>query len=324
MTQLPARFANRQSRRQLATAVTAGLGVSSPPYVSIEGGQFTLIDENGEQEIVETKHLDCVIIDTNVEVKIQRVFWGVNKPYSRDGSPPVCFSDNGIGASRNAQEPQSANCGACKWSEWGSAMSQLTGKGVPACKTIKKIAVLVPGWDFPFLLRVPVMSHENLRAYGEKFRGQEFDVSEVTTRVSFVHGAVGQIAFEATGYTDDATEAEIQKILDSKKTDALIGRGDLPISSELPAPKPVQQIAQQGPAAPFAGQQQEPPRRGRKLKAETALPTAPPGEQSPLPPFLQPKPAGNSGPASGIVTNAPPPNADLEKSLASVFGLPTK
>src|SRR6266702_2945046 len=117
MTQLPARFANRTGRRQLATAVTAGLGAASPPYVSIEGGAFTLVDAGGNKQPVETKHLDCVIFDTNTEVGIQRVFWG-NKPYNPAGGsvPPVCFSDNGIGASRNAQEPQSASCQACQWS----------------------------------------------------------------------------------------------------------------------------------------------------------------------------------------------------------------
>lgn len=354
MTQLPARFANRQNRRQIVNAVTAGLGVSSPPYVSIKGGAFTLVDAGGNQVPVETKHLDCVIFDTNTEVAIQRTFWG-NKPYNPNATgyePPVCFSDNGIGASRNAQEPQSASCQACQWSAWGSATSKMTGKGVPACQSIKKVAVLVPGWDFPFLLRVPVMSHENLRQYGDKFRGQDFDVSEVVTRVSFVHGAVGQLQFEATGFTDDETEEVISKLLADKRTDSLVGRGDLPVSAELAAPKPVAQVEQKQwqehaqalgqkekapkPVAqvenndwpvekgvsPFGGAagQQDPKPAGRGRK-----PAAPPnGDMAGdgVPPFLRRSAPQANGPASGIVTNAPPPNADLEKSLQSVFGLP--
>lgn len=351
MTQLPARFANRQNRRQLVNAMTAGLGVSSPPYVSIKGGAFTLVDAGGNQVPVETKHLDCVIFDTNTEVAIQRTFWG-NKPYNPASSgyePPVCFSDNGIGASRNAQEPQSASCQACPQSAWGSATSKVTGKGVPACQSIKKVAVLVPGWDFPFLLRVPVMSHENLRQYGDKFRGQDFDVSEVITRVSFVHGAVGQLQFEATGFTDDETEETIAKLLADKRTDSLVGRGDLPVSAELagagiatrplPAPSAASQSTAMGspgaesvaasvpttsPSSPFGGAagQQEAKPAGRSKKPAASGPGNANSPDDGVPPFLRRSTPQANGPASGIVTNAPPPNADLEKSLQSVFGLP--
>ena len=344
-TQLPARFANRKERRQIAASVVTGLGSASPPYVSIKGGSFTLVDANGEQEPVESKYLDCVIFDTSREVPIQRVFWGKDRPFDPNADayvPPDCFSDNGIGASRSAVAPQSASCQTCQWNVWGSAVSRVSGKGVKACHAIKKVAVIVPGWDFPFLLRVPVMSHENLRVYGDKFRGQEFDVSEVITRVSLVHGAVGQLDFQALGFTDDETEALVQKVLASHITDALIGRGDLVVQGALPAPGLHQDPALNSPPQSLQAQPlpvsnvqpnppsvlpADPPKQKRTRKpAESAVPApfagpaqAQPGDGS-IPPFLRRQQAV---PAHGIQSNVPTPTAELEAQLNSVFGLKT-
>src|ERR1700758_699396 len=286
---LPARFAGRQTRRNIVQAVTSGLGTAAPPYVSIKGGNFTLVDANGEEEPVETKWLDCVIFDTNLDVAIQRVFWGgkIYNPNASDYEPPVCWSDNGIGASAQATEPQSQSCQTCPQNAWGSAVSKVTGKPVKACHVIKKVAVLpiegkveadgtytgVISYNFPFLLRVPVMSHDNLRAYGDKFKGQQFDVSDVVTRITFVHGQVGQLDFNAAGFTDEGTEALIQKFLAAHVTDGLVGRGDKPWTGALPAPQQEApgklQAPAQPPAAlpttPFQEQPaQEPTRRGRK------------------------------------------------------------
>jgi hypothetical protein len=241
--QLPARFANRQTRRAVATGVATGLGSASPPFISIKGGAFTLVDANGEQSPVESKYLDCVIFDVNAEVTVQRVYWGKDRPFDPGSDayqPPLCFSDNGIGASRNAQEPQSPSCQMCPQHVWGSAVSKISGKGVKACGAIKKVAVLAmvgkeTAYDFPFLLRVPIMSHENLRVYSDKFKGKDFDVSDVVTRVSFVHGAVGVLDFEAVDFTGDDVEALVQKAIESHVTDAMIGRGDMPVQGSVPA-----------------------------------------------------------------------------------------
>ena len=354
--QLPARFANRQNRRNLVQAVTAGLGMASPPYVSIKGGMFTLIDANGEQEPVETKYLDCVIIDTQRpdqgEATVQRVFWGskVFNPNADAYEPPDCWSDNGIGASANAIDPQSQSCQTCPQNTWGSAVSKVTGKPIKACHVIKKVAIVpvelkqdakgVPIYsdggmvtaehieDFPFLLRVPVMSHENLRAYSSKFAGQNFDISEVVTRITFVHGQVGQLDFQSAGFTDEATETAVQKYLAAKMTDALVGRGDRPWTGSLPAPAQQAQIEkpQQAPSSvqgePFKQQEETSAKRGRKSR--TAPQEAAQSDSGGIPPFLQRAAQTQpNGPAGGIVHGASAPNAELEAALVNVFGLKT-
>jgi hypothetical protein len=338
-TQLPARFANRP-KRNVAEQTVEGLGSAAPPYVSIAGGSFTLIDGNGEREPIAGKHLDAVIIDTNA---LSRVYWGKDAKYDPSADSyqaPLCFSDNGIGASRNAQQPQSANCQTCPQNVWGSAVSKLTGKPVKACSAMKKVALLVDGWDFPFLLRVPVMSHDNLRAYGDKFKGQEFDVSDVTTRITFVHGHTGQLDFNALGFTDDEIEALVQKVLAAKMTDSLVGRGDVPVQGVLPAPQEARPLPPPAQSAPFpstptATAQTESAlpataasssKRGRKPKAEPAAPAGGPFGGAPaepgVPPFLQR--AATPAPQHGIQTNAPSPTAEMDAALQSVFGLNTK
>jgi hypothetical protein len=349
--QLPARFANRQERRSIAEAVTSGLGMASPPYVSIKGGQFTLVDANGEQEPVETKWLDCVIFDTNLDVPIQRVFWGPERPFNPNADaylPPTCFSDNGVGASAQAADPQSTSCQMCKWNRFDFVSKVDPTKKTKACHAIKKVAVLpVEGkvgqdgsyvaehfYDFPFLLRVPVMSHDNLRAYGDKFKGQKFDVSDVVTRITFVHGQVGQLDFNVAGFTDEGTEALIQKFLAQHLTDGLVGRGDRPWTGALPAPqqdrepdpRPLLAPVQSAPSAPIStpapilpSAAETPAKRNRRKAADAPAPA--PIDTS-LPPFLQrQQPAGQ--PQHGIQQNAPPPNAELESALANVFGLKT-
>jgi hypothetical protein len=342
VNQLPAHILNRQ-RKPILAAVSAGLGSASPPYVSIKGGAFTLIDANGEQEPIDSKYLDCVIFDVHETVAIQRVFWGLDaqgrpKPFDPNSDSyeaPTCFSDNGVGASVNSQEPQSTNCNTCKWNVWGSATSRVTGKPTKACGATKKVVVLVPGWDTPFLLRVPVMSHDNLRAYSSKFAGQQFDVSDIVTRISFVHGQVGQLDFDAApqGFIDEATAKRIEDLLSRHVTDPLVGRGDVAVQGQIATPAQTQALPQQaqaavqqtvGQASPF--QQAEPAKPARKPRTPKAEPAPAQAGDENIPPFLRraaEQPPAQTEKNTGIVNNAPPPNDELQAALANVFGLPT-
>lgn len=348
--QLPARLQNRQlaEHKQIAGALSAGLGSTQPPYISIMGGAFTLIDASGEQIPVETKHLDCVIFDVNMDVAVQRVFWGLGpdgqpKQFDDSGSPPSCFSDNGIGASRNATKPESAQCATCQYKAFNWVSKRDPSKRSSACRPIKKIAVVVPGYDIPFLLRVPVTSHENLLVYANKFKGQKFDAPDVVTRISFVHGEVGQLNFDAVGFTDDETDALVQKLTAANAGDMLVGRGDVAIgalpspqiASQPAAPQPALQAPAQPPAqAPVFAPEPAPVKRGRKSKAEPApaqgAPFAATNGEGDVPPFLRrDQPAASQPafmqpqPAHGIQQNVPSPTAEMEKQLDSIFGLKT-
>lgn len=263
--QLPAHLANR-TRRDLALQVATGLAGLTPPYVSINAGQFTLVNASGDATPLNSLTLDCVILDTlNL---VSRVFWGVNEqgrknvPDPSNPQPPLCFSDNGVGASANAQEPQSATCAGCRWNQWGSAISNRTNQGIKACDSLKKIAVMVAQDPrHPWLLRVPVMSHDNLAKYAHSFAGQQFDVTDLWTRVTIVpqQGAGYALTFEPSfkydqskGFVDEQVAQLTDGWVQARMTDQVIGRGDPPWTGQALA-APVQREALPPPQPALAG-----------------------------------------------------------------------
>ena len=249
MNQLPAYIQNRPSRR-LAQRVSENLGTSSPPYLSIMGNKFTLVDAAGNEQPIPTyeadpakcmrgqnpgPYADVVIVDVNDHVS--RIFYDVPfDPTAQSYQPPTCFSHNGVAPSKLASSPQSPTCAACPQAAWGSATSNVSGKPIPACAQYQQIAVLVGGHDIPFLLRIPPNSLKNYRAYAEQFRGQPFDMDGVVTRLSFI--SQGTIAFIPSDYAPQQMLALSDKLIGVKATDAMVGRLDAPIQGMLPSPAP--------------------------------------------------------------------------------------
>lgn len=263
MNQLPAFLQNRPSRNLAQTAI-ANLGVGSPPYLSIMGNRLALIDAVGEEIPVQTydpktgPYIDVVLID--LLERTSKIYYDkAFDPGAQQYEPPACFSDNGVGPSRNAAKPQSPTCASCPQSAWGSKVSAVSGKGVKACADIQKTAFIVAGYDMPFLLRVPPNSRTNLRNYLHKFQGQQVDVPNVITRVSFEQGAIGTLKFDAVNYIDETMFGQSEKLLMAKATDAMLGRTDMPRQDALPAPAqpaplPLQapQVQQPAPFVPSA------------------------------------------------------------------------
>lgn len=296
MTQVPAHLANRQSRH-LADTASAGLGAASPPFLSIQGNRFTLIDAVGDELPVQTydprigPYLDCVLLDF-LEVTSKVYYDKPFDPQAQQYEPPACFSDNGVGPSRSAARPQARTCAECPNGMWGSKMSAVTGKQVKACNDVQKIAILVPGYEMPFLLRLPPGSRTNLRGYLHKFKGQQFDVDTVITRITFEPSGIGVLKFEGTGFIDEATMGQCDKLLAAKATDTLVGRGDLPRDA-LPAP-----AALPGQAA-VADKPLSNPAPFQPVPMPLAAPSAAPAPSTP--PTAQPAPGAVPAAAS------PPP-----------------
>jgi len=289
---------------KIAETGRAGLQVRSPPYVSIQGGAFTLVDAGGNKVPWPLPYIDCVIVD--VSPVMSRVFWGVDEhgyvtsfdPMAQAYGPPICFSDNGVGASARAPKPQATRCDGCQWSVWGSAISRRDNQGIPACSSMKKLGLFIhgatpEGKEWPFLLRVPIMSREDLDRYLVSFVGHQFDVNRVWTRISFVHGLQGRITFDTTytfdkrySFIDPTTAAITKRIMDARMTDELVGRND---------------VVWQGPA----------------MIASTPTPalTQPSNPSTPgggtLPPTAAPPPTAPAAPPVGLPTppaaGAPPP-----------------
>lgn len=344
--QLPAFLQN--STRAIAAQALAGLSQGSPAHISIRQNRFRLVDSGGQEKLVETFHIDVVIADANPH--ISHVFYkDAFDPASTDYKPPACYSDNGVGPSEAALDPQSATCASCPHSAWGSATSNVTGKDTKACNDSKKLACLVPGLapGLAFMLRVPPASLKNLAAYvaglnGQVTGGRRVDVTDVITRLSFDAKTQGVLNFQAVNWIDE----EIFNLLEEKGPNPypqLTGANDVPRVAALPAPKveapaavvapPVQEFAQapapqpgfgvgsasggfapNPAAAGFTTSAPESAKRRRRTNAEMEADAA-----------AKAVPQGFGAPAPkaefGIVQDAPAPDTQLSAAISEAFNL---
>lgn len=349
---LPAYLLNRQSGK-IAQNLIGNLGAGTPPFISLKANRFTLIDSAGAEEPVETydpkigPYLDCVIVDSNDH--LSKVYYDkAFDPNAQQYEPPACFSDNGIGPSRSAAKPQARTCAECPQGAWGSKTSAVSGKGIKACSDQQKLAILIPGDDVIFLLRVPPNSLSNLRGYTAKFVGQQVDVSDVVTRIWFE--SQGTVQFAATTFIDEATAGQREKVLVAKGTDALVGRTDMPRqdalgsptqappaqitaqpaaqSVETPAFVPSQPAAQSSPVtqtpaggAPTASPSDLTPTGRPRRKRNTAAAEAPPQPAgAPMASFRPAVPEQAAQPGSFGIQPGSTPSPEIESTLNSIFG----
>jgi hypothetical protein len=323
--QLPAhllRFA-QQRTRSVADDVASGIGSASPPYISIEGGRFTLVDADGNKENVGDydKELgvfvDVIIIDTNKNVS--RIYY--KDAYNSQQTafvPPDCWSDNGIAPSRACSLPQAATCASCPMAEWGSKVNPQTGKGVPACGSYKKVAVIHPAsGKMLFLMRIPPASLKNVKAYVDQVTAQvvngvRLDVSDIVTRIHFEQDKTGVLNFIPISYISDQQVEWREQAYEAKITDALVGRNDVPIGEDRRA-----QIAGSRANAPATGQPAQLP--SAQPPAPAASGTAAPLSQRAM--DARPPQGGNAPPpprgrgtrtVTKPKTEAPAPKAQLE------------
>lgn len=245
--QIPAYLLARQSRG-VADTLAANLGSGSPPYISIKGNRFTLVDAADNTRAVGAMdpklgiYLDVVLIDSNPHTS--KVYYAeAFDPNAAEMLPPTCFSDNGIGPSAQAQKPQSPTCAACPYNVWGSDTSKMTGKATKACNDVQKLAAILPGdsQGIVFLLRVPPASRKFLGKYAKSLRGMSLgtraaDLTDVVTRITFDPQAVGILNFTAVSFVDEATATRTDKLLTEKATLDIVGANDKPYQGAIAAP----------------------------------------------------------------------------------------
>ena len=334
MTNLPA-YLQTTKRPLLAETIAGNVGAAAPPYVSIMGNRFTLIDAVGDEEPVTTAdpktgmpYLDACIIDAGDHES--KIYYA--KPFdasAQSWSPPDCWSDNGFAPSRNASLPQSPTCGACPKAVWGSATSRVTNKGIPACSKYQKVALMIAGDEVCFLLRVPPNSLKNLRDYVHKFKGQAFDIRDVVTRVSFDKDTLGTLTFQALNIIDESMCKQREALLNAKATDVLVGRGDMPREGAAlaanPTPAAIAAPVAATPLTPTAQPQQvvqqpataaspsEQPRRRRRSASQPEQ-AAPAAAAPTTAPFAQPGQPANFG-----IAQANPPTNEINQMLDTLF-----
>lgn len=312
--QLPANLASRQ-RRSVIEDMTAGIGSSRGPHISIRGGRFWLVTAAGMETAVQTFHLDIVIVDANKHPA--KVFF--DGPYVQGQDvPPVCFSDNGTGPSTQSMEPQSPTCAICPWNARGSDTT-FSGQPTKACQDRKKVAAIIP--DDPtvtvYEFQIPPGSVTNLKAYSNALReqptnvaGRKLDVADVVTRVTFDPAKQFTMLFQAVALADDDRTIQLIDYIDANKlADVAVGRNDVAcdpgvVTARLAASPAMTQLAP--PAAQPAPQQPYP--------GPAQVPTA-----FALPP--QAPPAALAGPAATAPAAAPQPARRGRRPAANGAGV---
>jgi hypothetical protein len=243
MTQLPAYLLKRQSRAAVDD-FTSGIASSVPAHLSITDNRFTLVDASGNEKPIQTFHLDVCVIGSNNNVS--RVFYDPSKKYTKgDNSPPLCWSDNGVGPSRQSSMPQAPTCAVCPHAEWGSAVSAMTGRGIPACQSGKKVAFIVPADadDIVYMLKVPPASLKNLQKYvktlaANAIGGRPAEPPDVITRLEFE--SQGVLKFSPTSLVDEDTYNRSEKVYATDAIAQVTGRDDTAIDPSRRLAAPVQ------------------------------------------------------------------------------------
>jgi hypothetical protein len=241
--QLPAYLLKRQSRAS-AEDMVAGIGSGIPAHLSITDNRFTLVDASGNEKPVQTFHLDVCVIGSNNNVS--RVFYDPAKKYTKgDNAPPLCFSDNGAGPSRQSSSPQAPTCAVCPHAEWGSAVSAMTGRGVPACQSGKKVAFIVPGDadEIVYMLKVPPASLKNLQKFVKTLAanavgGRPAEPPDVITRLEFE--SQGVLKFSPVSLVDEDTFNRSEQVYATDTIRQVTGRDDVAIDPNRQLAAPVQ------------------------------------------------------------------------------------
>lgn len=297
----------RQRTRRLLDTATAGLGIGRGPHVTPDGPQFTLVRGDGASYILPTTYIDFVVCD--VLEHSSRLFYEPNSWTPNSEDPPICFSDNGVGPSINAMDPQSPLCETCQQNVKGTAQT-VSGQPTTACKPSKKIAIFIP--DDPqinlYEIKIGAGSLSNFRAYC-KWIGQqagELDIADFITRMTQDPEKKNTYLFNAVGWARGnlLIEGKLEYIETNHLGDAIVNRTDKPCQPEAVA-RMLQQRGGVEAALPAPSTQ----------RPQFSLP--PPGQTQSGRPMAGPAPAPHSplsppGPAPTIQQWQPAPEQVAE------------
>ena len=351
--QLPA-FLRVESLFADTDKAIAGIGGGMPAYISIRGAKWHLVGADGEEAQVNQLHLDVIVLGGNEHVS-KSYYSGPYDPAQGGGSPPDCFSDNGVAPSSQAMTPQHATCAGCAHAAWGSKITP-TGSHVKACSDSKKLAVVLAA-DTPilvngaasvakayaevYLLRVPAASMRNWRDYAKDIRGRGVPIIGVVARMTFdPQASYPALLFQAVGFVpNESVFQQLMTLKDQPGTAEAIGANDrpllaasnatgttgqsplAPVAAAAPAPTPpAAPLPVAAPSAPAATDTSGTRRRGRP---PTAIQAAPAPQMFPAPAPVSPSPpqsmfGGIQG--NGAIQVAAAAPADLDALLKQALG----
>lgn len=210
-------------------------------FSAVYGGMKKSISNMSEGRV----YFDCVVLDA-CEREIQIMYKG---KFAAGGevSPPVCFSDNGLGPSLDAPQPQAPTCQRCEWRKFGTAVSE-SGKAIPRCTRKKRLVVLplVLGYDTALQFDLPPACHGNWKGLYRKIVDSRANELNVLIRVFMVENENGFLDFDILGYVDQMIGPEglalIERRAEQPDVAALARHNDQPIDPQTWRPELAGQV----------------------------------------------------------------------------------
>jgi len=236
--------------RRATSATDAALsgGYDSFATVSIKGKVWS-IRHQGEEEIVKNKDgspmqaLPVVIVGVAAS---NSKTWYSSGFTQESRNAPDCSSIDGVRPDPASPKKQSALCADCPRNVFQTRMTNdgRTTKG-KECQDSRRLAVVPLGdldnevWGGPMLLRLPVMSINNLRDYARLLRHKGAKIDLVGTALKFDYSVTyPRVEFEAIRWLSDE---EAEQVVGPDGTGGIaanpvIGRM-LAQSAQMPAPQ---------------------------------------------------------------------------------------
>jgi len=134
----------------------------------------------------------------------------------------------------------------------------MTGKGIPACSSRKKVAVLVAGAGSDvFLLDIPSASLKPFGLYMARLGGElHASPEEVVTEITMVNK---ELAFRELSWLPESMLPAVAQIVASDAPDMVVGAHDRPVQVRLPSSAPIREaIAAPYPQQPSTEMQPDP------------------------------------------------------------------
>ena len=206
----PSSLARYRQNSGLLNNARQGLAPSFA-VVTYKGRNFRIKFRSEEHIIRDDRGRASTCIDTvivGVSPNISRQYFP--HAYTEgDSEGPACYSTDGKVPDVGVPHKQNPVCATCKWSQWGSRVTD-GGKRAKACQETRRLAV-VPLANIenelmggPMLLRVPPMSLTNLSNYSDFLASKGASFETVATRIGFDENvAYPRLTFETLDWLDD-------------------------------------------------------------------------------------------------------------------------
>ena len=305
--QLPARFAGTDIAAQIAAdnaAAAAGIRVGGFPSINVGGGKFHIKDEGKLETLMNPPSapgqpaLPMMLLEVVVlggAEKLNKLYYA-NKYVEGSDEPPTCSSSNGITPDSHIAIPQNNVCATCPQNQWGSKVSEISGRDIKNCDDIKQLAV-IPAGDLNYKALGLAITKGSLSDWGKfvaALTARNFPLKELVVNLTFDQTAnYPKLKFSFNRFLTDEESVKVKERAAGDDVKAIISARSqvpalaapvqpatpaaattAPIVTSAPTPPVVPVVAT--PATGFgaaptqtgAATTQEPPKRTRRTRAQ--------------------------------------------------------